>query len=119
MVKAITTKREQQDFEHYVNSIVRDGLRPINYVYKNPSGAKVQAWNDICREADTNHGSYLTVTGASSSFFSTGYLIFTNNSTQPVTEVYFVRHTPYKRVEYKLNAEQISLLSAKGIKSFY
>lgn len=119
MVKPITTKQEQLDFEHYVDFIVRNGVKSIHDMYKNPSVAKVQAWNDICREADTNHGSYLTVTGSSCFLFSTGYLIFTNNRTQPMTEVYFVRHTPYKRVEYKLNAEQISLLLAKGIKSHY
>lgn len=105
MVKPITTKRELQYFEQYLQSIKDCNCRNVDRCYRRPSDTKRRIYLSITKECASNHGSHLTVVSASPYRFTTSYIIDAGNG-----EVYFVRHSKSSRVEYKLNKEQQEMI---------
>lgn len=106
MVKPITTKREMEYFEKYLESIKDHGCRGIANCYNDCSSIKKIIYNSISKECSSNRGNHLTVITANPFMFTTGYIINAGNG-----EVYFVRHSKSSRVEYKLNKEQQEMIS--------
>ena len=79
------TKLAESRYTRYRDHIARYGQQALNQAYKSFSSKKYIAWTNIKQRCSDEGGFALSVVGAGSHFFSTGYLrIMTDGSVELV-----------------------------------
>jgi len=68
------TKLSESRYTRYRDHIARCGQQTLSQAYKSFSSKKYNAWTEINRRCSIENGFALSVVGAGSHFFSTGYL---------------------------------------------
>lgn len=103
------TKRQTEQWNRYLYSLRKYGIRNLYHAYKTCSNKKYIAWCKIRDDKVALNGRYFTVTAAGSHFFSTDFLYKKDDTWHWVHDCYSYR------TDIKLTDEMITEARGAGI----